>query len=142
MRTVKSVCGLLLAAALPSSFAFAGQTPNLSGTWLADSNGSLKLIFDQKDGNIHVQEVEGDKVKADFTCTLNGQECSVKEDGHSEKVMLYFNGTKLVEIRERGPETIKQRFGVSDDGKTLTEETVPLSSTQKAETLSFRRKAA
>jgi hypothetical protein len=142
MRTVHLVFGLLVAAALPSAFVFAGQTPNLSGTWIADANGSLKLVFEQKGGNLHVQEMEGEKVKADFTCTLNGQECSVKQDGHSEKVMLYFNGAKLVEIRERGADTIKERFTVSDDGKTLTEETVPLSATQKAETLSFRRQAA
>ena len=140
MRLVHALFGLLLAAAL--SNALAGQAPNVSGTWLADSNGSLKLIFDQKDDRMHVQEVEGDKVKADFTCTLNGQECSVKEGGHFEKVMLYFNGAKLVEIRERGSDTVKQRFTVSDDGKTLTEETVPLTSDQKAETISFRRQTA
>jgi hypothetical protein len=139
MRPVNALLGLLLAASLAT--AFAGQ-PDVSGTWLADSNGSLKLIFTQQADTLHVQEVEGDKVKADFTCSLNGKECSIKQDGHSEKVMMYFNGPKLVEIRERGSDTVKQRFTVSDDGKTLTEEIVPLSSTQKAETLSFRRQTA
>jgi hypothetical protein len=86
--------------------------------------------------------LEGDKVKADFTCSLSGQECSVKEDGHAEKVMLYFNGANLVEIRERGGDTIKERFTVSADGKTLTEETVPLAPTQKSETVSFHRQTA
>jgi hypothetical protein len=140
MRPVYSVFGLLLAAALAHTLA--AQTPNVSGTWLADSNGSLKLIFDQKDDRLRVQELEGDKVKADFTCALNGKECSIKEDGRSEKVMLYFNGAKLVEIRERGSDTVKERFTISDDGKTLTEETVPLTSNQRAETLSFRRQSA
>jgi hypothetical protein len=137
---MNALFGLLLAAAW--SHALVGQTPNVSGTWLADSNASLKLIFDQQAGKMHVQEVEGGKVKADFTCALTGQECSVKEDGHAEKVMLYFNGARLVVIRERGSVTVKQRFTVSDDGKTLTEETVPLTADQKAETLSFRRQSA
>jgi hypothetical protein len=140
MRSIHAAFGLLLAVALAN--AFGGQAPNVSGIWLADSNSSLKLIFDQKDNQMHVQEMEGDKLKADFTCALNGQECTVKEGGHAEKVMLYFNGAKLVEIRERGGETVKQRFSLSDDGKTLTEETVPLTADQKAETLSFRRQAA
>ena len=81
MRPRTVLFGLLLTAAL--SNVFAGQTPNVTGTWLADSNGTLKLIFDQKNSQLHVQEVEGDKVKTDFTCSLNGQECSVKEDRKS-----------------------------------------------------------
>jgi hypothetical protein len=140
MRSIAIASGLPLAVA--ASILLAGQTPDVSGTWLADSNASLKLIFEQKDGKIHFQELDGDKVKTDFTCTVTGQECAVKEDGHPEKVMLYFNGAKLVEIRERGTGTVKERFTVSEDGKTLTEETVPMSSDQKAETLSFRRQAA
>ena len=140
MRSGYALFGLLLTAAL--SHALAAQTPNVSGTWLADSNGALKLIFNQQGNQLHVQEVEGDKVKADFTCALNGQQCDIKEDGRSEKVMLYFNGSKLVEIRERGSDTVKERFTLSDDGKTLTEESVPLTQDQKAETKSFRRQAA
>ena len=138
MRSITTLSGLLFLAAS----AIASQTPDVSGTWLADSNASVKLIFKQKDGQLHVQELNGDKVKADFTCSLSGQECDVKQEGHPEKVMLYFNGAKLVEIRERGTDTNKERFTLSVDGTTLTEETVPLTADQRRETLLFRRQRA
>jgi predicted ATP-binding protein involved in virulence len=129
----------LLSIALP--VALAAQTPDFSGTWQSDSNAAQKWVLDQKDGHIHVQEMNGDRVEADFTCALNGQECAAKENGRSEKIMMYFNGDKLVEIRERNAVSSKQRLTVSGDGKTLTVETVPLSSDQKAETTSFRRQS-
>jgi hypothetical protein len=124
-----------VAAAMP----LAAQTPDLSGTWLSDSHGNEKWILEQKSGKIHVQEMDGDKVQANYTCSLDGTECEAKEDGHSEKITMYFNGTKLVKICERGSGTVKQRLEISADGKTLNVETVPLSSSQKAETVSFRR---
>jgi hypothetical protein len=90
---------------------------------------------------MHIKETSAGKTESDFTCSLDGQECAAKQDGHAMKVMLYFNGAKLVEIRERGSETLKQRLEVSADGKTLTVETVPLSSSQKEEKSSFSRQS-
>jgi len=134
----KSYLFLLL---VTMSGTLAAQTPDVSGTWQSNSDVSLKWILDQKSGTIHVQELVGDKVEADFTCPLTGQECDAKEGGHSEKVMMYFNGDKLVEICERGNSSVKKRLILSADGKTLTVNTVPLSSDQKAETISFRRQS-
>jgi hypothetical protein len=139
MRIQSAFSISLLAIALP--LIATAQTKDFSGTWQSDSNASQKWVLDQKDGRIHVQEMNGGRVEADFTCALNGQECAAKENGRSEKIMMYFNGDKLVEIRERNAVSSKQRLTVSDDGKTLTVETVPLSSDQKAETLSFRRQS-
>jgi hypothetical protein len=116
--------------------------PDVSGTWVQSSNQAVKWVFDQKDGKMHVQEMNGDKVVGDFTCALSGQECQVKEDGQSVKVMLYYNGPKLIAIRVHGDDALKQRLSVSADGKTLQVETVPLSASQKAETLTFQRRAA
>jgi hypothetical protein len=130
MLTTPILCSLSLAVIF--STATAAQTPDVSGTWVSDSDSSLKWILDQKDGKIRIQEVAGDKVKADFTCSLSGQECPVKEDGRSTKLIMYFNGAALVKISERGEDTVKQRLTVSDDGKTLNVKTVPLSSTRKA----------
>ncbi len=137
LHTTPILCSLSLAVIFAS--AAAAQTPNVSGTWISDSDSSLKWILDQKDGKMRIQEVAGDKVKADFTCSLSGEECSVKEDGRSAKLMLYFNGDALVKISERGSDTVKQRLTITVDGKTLNVKTVPLSSSQKAETVSFRR---
>jgi len=126
---------LTVAVCLP----VAAQTPDLSGTWVADSNGSQKWVLDQKAGKMHIQEMTGDKVEAEFTCSMDGQECVTKENGHREKIVMYFNGAKLVEIRERGGSSFKQRLAVSADGKTLTVESVPLTSQQKPEIMSFHR---
>jgi hypothetical protein len=130
---------LLLFVAMSGTLA--AQTPDVSGTWLSNSDASLKWILDQKSGTIHVQELVGDKVEADFTCPLTGQECAAKESGRAEKVMMYFNGNKLVQICEHGNSSVKKRLVISPDGKTLTVNTVPLSSDQKAETISFRRQS-
>jgi hypothetical protein len=113
--------------------------PDVSGTWVQSSNEAIKWTFAQKDNKMHVQEMNGDKVIADFTCSLGGQECEVTEDGRPEKIMMYYNGPKLVAIRERGNDAVKQRISVSADGKTLQMETVPLSAAQKSETLTFER---
>ena len=115
------------------------ETPDLSGTWRSDSDASVKWILDQKGDQLHVRELAGDKVEADFACSLTGTECAVKEGGHSEKISMYFNGAKLVEIRERGKNAIKQWLTVSADRKTLTVETVPLVSGEKPETVTFHR---
>ena len=139
MRTELILSSLLLAFALPT--VLAAQNPDVSGTWLSDSNSATKWILEQKDGKIHVREMTGDKVDVEFTCALNGQECPTKEQGHSEKIMMYFNGDKLVEIRERANGAVKQRLTVSADGKTLSVETLSLSSDEKPETQAFRRQA-
>lgn len=117
----------------------AAQTPDFSGTWHSDSNASLKWVLSQKGDQLHVQEFTGNKVEADFTCSLLGTECAAKEGGRSERISMYFNGAKLVEIRERGESAIKQSLTVSADGKTLTVETVPLVSGKKPEAVSFHR---
>jgi len=139
MSTNAKLFGLLLAVFLPT---LGAQTPDVSGTWRSDSDASLEWILSQKSGNVHVQELSGEKVEADFTCSLNGAACQVKEKGHSEKLTFFFNGAKLVEIRERGSKTFEQRLSVSADGKTLTVETVPLMPDQKAETLLFHRQTS
>jgi uncharacterized protein YycO len=129
----------IIILAVFTSFPLFAQTPDLSGTWVADSNSSQKWVLTQKDNQIHVQKMNGDKVETNFTCSLAGLECKAKENGRSEKITMYFNGSKLVEIEERGDETIKSRMAVSSDGKILTIETVPLSTNQRTEVASFRR---
>ena len=110
--------------------------PDVSGTWVG---GAGKMILNEKDGKLHLQSFNGNSLASDYTCALDGSECAIKEAGHSEKVMVYFNGPKLVEIKERGSDTGKRRFTLSQDGKTLQVEVVPLNSDQKPETLTFQR---
>lgn len=137
MRTL-SIVSVVLFAGL-TAVPLLAQTPDLSGTW---QDGAQKWVISQENGKIHIQEVHGDKTEADYTCSLNGQECNVKEDGRSEKIMMYFNGDKLVKIAERGTSTLKQRLEVSSDGKTLNVETVPLDSSQRSETVAFHKQSS
>jgi hypothetical protein len=111
--------------------------PDVSGTWVDQSNNSSKWILTEKDGSIHVVEMKGDRVETEFTCPMNGQECAIA--GRHEKAMVYYNGDKLVEITEGHEGSVKKRLTVSADGKTLAVELVPLTSTEKTENLVFRR---
>ena len=132
---------LILAFALtPISFAQAASSPpDLSGTWLDTSNAAVKLALTEKGDKIQVREMDGDKVTADYTCALSGEQCETKEDGRPVKVMMYFNGSKLVEIKERGSDVEKRRFSLGQDGKTMQVETIPLSSSGKSSTQSYRK---
>jgi hypothetical protein len=138
-RTIIATLANVLLAGVFAGPAF-GQTsnvqPDVSGTWIGPTG---KIILTQKDGSLRVQSFNGDKSAADYTCNLDGRECAVKEAGRPEKVMVYFNGPKLVEIKEHGNDSEKRRFTLSADGKTLQVEMIPLSSEQKPETLTFQR---
>jgi hypothetical protein len=129
------ICALAIAAQTPAS-------PDITGTWVEESSGAAKWVLAEKDGSIHVVQMNGDKVQADFTCPLNGKECDIKQGGRSEKVMIYYNGDKLVEIIEGHDGTTKKRLSVSADGKTLDVELVPLSSADKAEKTVFHRQTS
>lgn len=124
----------------PICFAQTGSSaPDLSGTWLDNSNNAIKMAFQEKGDNIKVHETDGDKVVADYSCTLNGTQCEVKEDGRPVKVMIYYNGSKLVEITERGSDVEKRRFSLSSDGNTMQMEVIPMSSSGKTTTHTFQK---
>jgi hypothetical protein len=130
------LAGVLAVGALGQSNATSGA---LSGVWVSSSDSAMKLTLDAKDNQIHFQETNGGKLVIDYTCPTSGQECQAKEDGHTEKVMVYFNGPKLVELTERGSEVDKRRFELSPDGNTMQLEIIPLSSSGKTETMKFQR---
>jgi hypothetical protein len=136
------IAPIIAAAFSACLFAQQPADQDISGTWVQSSNKAIKWTFVQKDGAMHIQQMNGGKVIVDFTCTLNGKECETKEDGRSEKIMLYYNGPKLVVIKERGNDALKQRIALSSDGKTFQLETVPLSESQKSETMTFQRQSA
>jgi hypothetical protein len=99
----------------------------MSGTWVDQSNAGSKIVLLEKGDKIQVREMDGDRVLGDYTCNLSGSQCVVKEDGRSVNVMIYYNGSKLVEIKERGNDVEKRRFTLADDGKTMQVELIPLS---------------
>jgi len=131
-----------LAICLGACFSLCAQTSkqaDISGTWVSENNDKVIWVLSQKDEALHAVEMAGEKPSADFTCPLNGQTCDVKIDGHSEKMMVYYNGDRLVEILEGHAGVTKRRLSVSADGKVLTVEFVPLSSQDKGEKTLFHR---
>ena len=117
----------------------AAQTASLSGTWVLGKDSSVKLVVEQTPEKIHVKELKGDEVRTEYTCNLDGKDCSIKEEGHSAKVALWFNGPKLVELRTRGSEVTRRRFTLTGDGKSLEVELSPMSSPGKTEILAYSR---
>ena len=99
------------------------------GTWTFEANDTGIRV---------VQEVNGQKV-AEYECNTMGRECEIKEDGHSAKVSMWFNGPKLVEMRTRGSEVVKRRFLVTSDPDTLELEIIPIAPGGKSETVRFSR---
>lgn len=135
-----SIAALLTVAFSPLCFAQAGSSdPDLSGTWLDSSNSAQRITFTEKGDSIQVRESDGTRVIADYRCNLTGTQCEVKEDGKPVKVMIYYNGSKLVEIKERGNDVEKRRFSLGKDGKTMQMEVIPLSSQGKTITRSYQK---
>ena len=134
------ILALTMAAALSlASLAQSASDPDLSGTWVNNSNSSDKIVLTEKGETIQLHESDGDKVVTDYTCKLTGRQCEIKEDGHSAEVMLYYNGSKLIEITQRSSDVTKRRFSLSGDGKTLTMEVIPISSEGKTVTQTFHK---
>jgi hypothetical protein len=111
----------------------------MSGTWVDQSNAGDKIVLLEKGDKIQVRELDGDKVLADYTCSLSGSQCAAKEDGRSVNVMIYYNGSKLVEIKERGKDVEKRRFTLADDGKTMQVEVIPLSGEGKTSRHTYQK---
>jgi hypothetical protein len=129
--------GVLLVT--PLSFAQSGSETDLSGTWVDRANSADKITVTEAGDSIQMRETDGDKVVANYKCTLDGKQCESKEEGRSAKVMTYYNGPKLIEIIERGSDVTKRRFSLSQDGKTLVVETMPLTDESKVTTRTFQK---
>jgi len=119
----------------------AAQTspPALSGTWVLRKDPSVKLVVEQTPDKIHVQEFRGDQVLTEYTCNTVGKDCEMQEEGHPAKVSLWFNGSKLVELRTKGNEVTRRRFTLAPDGHSLEVELSALSNNGKTEILAYSR---
>ena len=124
---------------LPVAAGFSQTEPNYSGTWRLQSDNSVKLVLEQKDGAIHVKEFKGAENKADYACNTLGKECNVKTEGHAAKVSFWFNGSKLVELETRGNNVLRRRFQLADNDSTLNVELSSIVPVGKDEKLAFAR---
>ena len=85
-----------------------------------------------------LRENNGQKV-AECECNTMGRECEVKEDGHSAKVSMWFNGPVLVQMMTRGSEVFKRRFHVGSDANMLELEIIPIAPAGKTELVRLSR---
>ncbi|HZL57260.1 MAG TPA: hypothetical protein VFC21_09275 [Bryobacteraceae bacterium] len=129
------ICGAIAGMASAQT----ASQPSLSGTWVLQKDSSVKLVVEQMPEKIHVKEMKGDQVRTEFTCNVDGKDCAIKEDGHSAKVALWFNGPKLVELVTRGTEVTRRRFTMTNDGKSLEVESSPMSEQGKTEIVAYSR---
>ena len=121
-----------------SAFAGDGDRAKLMGGWESQT-GTDHWMFEAKGDAVHVTYLQGDKKLADFECDTDGKDCATKVGGHSAKVSLWFNGSKLVELETRGSEVVKRRFAVAGAGEEMDLEIIPIASDSRAETLHFKR---
>lgn len=110
-----------------------------SGKWQSQKDSGTELTVEKTGDTVHVTELHGAKVKADYTCKLGGTECVFHDEGHKAKIALWMNGPYLVEMRTRGETVTKRRMMLKDD-KTLQLEVMPVFPKGKTDIILFSRK--
>jgi hypothetical protein len=138
------VCLTACFGAFLSSIALAddsAERAKFNGTWQSQGEkaGAAKAVWvlESQGDAFHITTAQGDKKTAEYTCTL-GKECEVKDGGRKVKVMVYFNGPKLVVQETKGEEIVKRRFGAVP-GDALELEVIPMTPEGKTETLHLQR---
>src|SRR5580658_4364104 len=120
---VTTVSALLIAGS-----AFAADDAvraKLAGKWQqSDGNGESWTLKESGD-SMQVTNAKSTATIEEFECNTVGKECAIKRAGHKSKVVLYFNGPKLIEMETTGNQVVKRRFAVTGDGDTMDLETIP-----------------
>lgn len=129
---------VLFASALPFSVSAGTDDVSYAGTWQMEDKSS-EMVVEQTGDDVHVTEQRGGKILSEYTCKSNGRDCSLKEEGKKATVSVYFNGSKMIEIRTRGNVVLKRRFGLKNDGKTLEVELMPIAPPGKTETFLYAK---
>ncbi|MBZ5601784.1 MAG: hypothetical protein LAO79_05710 [Acidobacteriia bacterium] len=127
---------LLGAAACTGLFADdPGDRAKLAGAWEGDG---VIWTLQQKGDSMRITQSHNDQQLSQIECTVGGQECAVKDAGHNAKIVMYFNGPKLVEMETRGSEVVKRRFTASGDALEI--ETIPIVPNGKPQVVKLKRK--
>lgn len=113
----------------------------LMGSWQADAAGAQWSFVAQGD-SVKVTEVESGNKVADFVCSTSGTPCEVKISGHKASVSLWYNGAKLVELEQKGSDTVERKFAVASGTDQMEVEVRAMGRGGKSETLTFKRASA
>lgn len=134
-----SMALLLCGAACADDTADRGK---LMGSWQVDaSSAESGWTFSPQGDSVKVTEVESGSKVADFVCGTNGTPCDVKISGKKASVSLWYNGAKLVELEQRGSDTIERKFAVATAADQMQVEVLQMAPGGKSETLKFKRSA-
>lgn len=118
----------------------AEQRAKLSGSWQETSDANEAWVLQPSANGMHITSSSSGKTVVELDCKM-AQDCDIKDSGHRAKVMMYFNGAKLVATETMGSRIVKRRFTVTGDGNTMELEVIPIEPDGKAETIVFKRVA-
>jgi hypothetical protein len=135
---------LNVACALP---AFAQSSvlgkPDFTGTWQVEGKTTEAVAIEQTEDNISIREVtDAGKAQTEVKCGMKGSECTGRVAGEEAKIVFYFSGPMLVQTTDNGKEVYRTRRTLSEDGKKITEEVVPIVPPGKPETRTLVKAAA
>jgi hypothetical protein len=114
------------------------QRAKLAGSWQDASDAKEVWVLQPLPDGMHITSSSGGKTLVEVDCKM-AQECDIKDSGHHAKVMMYFNGPKLVATETIGSRILKRRFTVTGDGNTMELEVIPIEPDGKTETIVFKR---
>lgn len=114
----------------------------LMGSWQMDAQSAAsgsQWSFSSQGDSVKVTEVESGSKVADFVCGTNGTPCQVKISGKKASVSMWYNGRKLVELEQRGSDTIERKFAIAPAADQMEVEVLEMTPGGKSEMLKFKR---
>ncbi len=115
----------------------------LMGSWQTQPAAAEAAAwsFTAQGDSMKVVETESGAKVADFVCGTDGTPCDVKISGKKATVSLWYNGRKLVELEQRGSETVQRKFAIATAADQMEVEVHQMGPSGKSETLTFNRSA-
>ena len=111
----------------------------LIGKWQQEGASGTIWVLENKDNTkLHVTEMLNGQKVADYSCSVMGSQCKVKDSGKDATVSFWYNGSKLVQMETRGSEVTKRRFSPAGDA-AMELETIPIVPDGKAEVSKFKK---
>jgi hypothetical protein len=144
----------MFAAPIVACTAFAGSTPNFSGTWQLDAakspdaqGRSITYTIQDASGKITFTQVvhgaDGKDVTSNFTCDTMGTQCDFNEGGQKAHVSLWFSGAALNIMKSDGPKedsATQWKLELESGGNSLKVSLEHIDPAGKPETLVFSKK--
>lgn len=109
----------------------------INGAWEVTGGEKEVWVMEQKGDSIKITQSHNDQPLSQLQCKIGGGECQGKDSGHSAKVMMWFNGPKLVEMETRGSEVVKRLFSANGDDMEM--QVIPIVPEGKPQVIKLKR---